>query len=507
MKIRSLMLLLAAVAVGVTNVVADITLAPLFRDGAVLQRDQSLTVWGTAAAAEKVEVKFRRQTASVITGADGRWRVTLKAEKASSEPSELVARGANTVVVRDVLVGDVWLCSGQSNMAFLVRNSQDAETAIAAADFPFIRQFKVPTVVAEEPADDVGGGWVACSPATVGAFSAVAYFFARDLHQTLQVPIGNVNSSGGGTQIEGRISEPVLRADPSAKEIFARRQERLAEHWAKVAEHAAEVAKREGNKQADKLTGKSVTRGAPARPEGPGSRWMPGGLYNAMIAPLVPYGLRGALWYQGETNAPRHAEYASLFTAMIKQWRADFGQPLPFYFVQLADYESGAGNKGDVWAYLREAQARALTLPNTGMAVTIDIGDPKDIHPKNKQEVGRRLALHARQQLFGEKVEANGPVFAAAEREGAAMRVRITHAEGLRLQPARTDTRLSFEIAGRNRKFFPASARVEGDSLMVSSDQVPAPAAVRYAWRNSPEARLFNGAGLPAAPFRSDDWE
>jgi sialate O-acetylesterase len=234
---------------------------------------------------------------------------------------------------------------------------------------------------------------------------------------------------------------------------------------------------------------------------------MPGGLYNAMIAPLVPYGLRGALWYQGETNAPRHAEYGSLFTAMIKQWRADFGQPLPFYFVQLADYESGAGNKGDVWAYLREAQARALTLPNTGMAVTIDIGDPKDIHPKNKQEVGRRLALHARQQLFGEKVEANGPVFAAAEREGAAMRVRITHAEGLRLQPARTDTRLSFEIAGRNRKFFPASARVEGDSLMVSSDQVPAPAAVRYAWRNSPEARLFNGAGLPAAPFRSDDWE
>jgi sialate O-acetylesterase len=216
--------------------------------------------------------------------------------------------------------------------------------------------------------------------------------------------------------------------------------------------------------------------------------------------------LRGVLWYQGEANAARHAEYGSLFTAMIQQWRADFGQPLPFYFVQLANFEGGAGNKGDPWAYLREAQAKALALPDTGMAVTIDIGEPKDIHPKNKQEVGRRLALLARKHVFGEAVEVNGPTFASVKREGAAMRVNFTHAGGLKLEPPKTDGRVSFEIAGENRKFVPATARVEGESVVVSAETVAEPVAVRYAWRNSPNARLFNGAGLPAAPFRSDSW-
>jgi sialate O-acetylesterase len=226
-----------------------------------------------------------------------------------------------------------------------------------------------------------------------------------------------------------------------------------------------------------------------------------------MIAPLVPYTMRGVLWYQGEANAARHAEYASLFTGMIKQWRADFGQPLPFYFVQLANFERGAGTTGDEWAFQREAQARALALPNTGMAVTIDVGDPKDSHPRNKQDVGRRLALHARQQIFGEKIETDGPVFADAKRDGAAMRVTFTHGDGLRLAPATTDGRVSFEVAGENRTFVQAQARIEGDALIVSADAVRDPVAVRYAWRNSPDARLFNAAGLPAAPFRSDDWK
>jgi sialate O-acetylesterase len=482
---------------GAATALADITLAPLFRDGAVLQRDQPLIVWGRAAAAEKVAVKFRNQSVSIITGADGRWRVSLKPEKASDVPSELVATGANKVVVRDVLVGDVWLCSGQSNMAFQLRNAQGAEQAIAAADFPLIRQFKVPNVVAEKPADAVEGGWVACSPATAATFSAVAYFFARDLHQKLNVPIGLVNSSWGGTQIESWLSEPALRNDPATKEIYARWQELLDAYPSKLAEWEAG--------KAAQATGKGKSRAA-KKPDGPGSRWRPAGIYNAMIAPLVPYGLRGALWYQGEANASRHAQYASLFTRMIKQWRDDFGQPLPFYFVQLANFESGGGNKGNAWAYLREAQASALTLAKTGMAVTIDIGDPKDIHPKNKEEVGRRLALHARKQLFGESVETDGPVFASAKRDGAAMRVSFTHAAGLRLQPARSDDRISFEIAGEDRKFVPASARVEGDTVVVTSDRVSVPVAVRYAWRNSPDARLFNAAGLPAAPFRSDDW-
>jgi sialate O-acetylesterase len=226
-----------------------------------------------------------------------------------------------------------------------------------------------------------------------------------------------------------------------------------------------------------------------------------------MIAPLVPYAMRGVIWYQGETNAGRHAEYASLFTAMIKQWRTDFAQPLPFYFVQLANFESAAGNRGEGWAFQREAQARVLKLPATGMAVTIDIGDPKDVHPKNKQEVGRRLALHVRKQLFGEKIETDGPVFVSARREGTAMRVLFSHATGLRLEPAKKDGRISFEVAGEDQVFVPAEARLDGQALLVSSPSVAVPVAVRYAWRNSPDARIFNRAGLPAAPFRSDKWK
>jgi len=507
MKLRSPFLLCAALALlSAASALADITLAPLFRDGAVLQRDQPLVVWGRAAAAEKVEVRFRGQAASAITGADGRWRVTLTAEKASSVPSELVAKGANTVVVKDVLVGEVWLCSGQSNMAMLVRSSNDADREMAAANFPQIRQFKVPMVASARKTEDVAGGWVACSPASAGNFSAAAYYFARDLHKRLGVPIGIVNSSWGGTQIEAWISEETLKEAPFAKDIFSRWESRLAEYPAAVAAYEKSQAKGESDRVKAQASGKAAKKGKARPPEGPGSRWIPGGLYNAMIAPLVPYAFRGVLWYQGEANAARHAEYPWLFSAMIKQWRADFCQPLPFYFVQLANFESGAGNRGDVWAHLREAQSRALTLPNTGMAVTIDIGEPKDIHPKNKQEVGRRLALLARRHLFGERIEAEGPVFAAAKPEGGAMRVTFSRSGALKLEPSRSDGRMSFEVAGADKVFVPAEAKLDGRTLLVSAESVPNPVAVRYAWRNSPEARLFSAGGLPAAPFRSDKW-
>ncbi len=491
---------------------ADITLAPLFRDGAVLQRDQPIVVWGEAAAAEKVEVTFRRQQATVITRADGRWRVTLRPEPASPVPSELTASGANTVTVREVLVGDVWLCSGQSNMAFLVRNALDAEREIAAAKFPLIRQFKVPTTVADRPAAEVGGSWVACAPETVGAFSAVAYYFARELHRKSGVPVGLVNAAWGGTQIEGWLSEATLRADPAWREIQARWEKTLADHPAALKAYESQLAKWNEDAAAAKAAGRAFARTKPRTPEGPGSRWQPAAIYNGMIAPLVPYGLRGVIWYQGETNATRPAEYASLFTSLIQQWRAEFpappsGQPLPFYFVQLANFEAQAGNRGDTWAFLREAQARALRLPATGMAVTIDIGDPKDIHPRNKQEVGRRLALHARKHVYGERVDADGPTFVGAKRDGAAMRVTLSRAAGLRLEPAKADGRVSFEVAGEDQVFVPAEARIDGTALLVSAPSVPAPVAVRYAWRNSPDARLFNRAGLPAAPFRSDKWK
>jgi len=507
MKFRTPFRLSAALALlSAASAWADITLAPLFRDGAVLQRDQPLVVWGRAAAAEKVEVKFRGQAASAITGADGRWRVTLTPEKASAVPSELLAVGANTVVVRDVLVGEVWLCSGQSNMAMAVRSSNDADREIAAASFPQIRQFRVPNVAAARRVEDITGSWVACSPATAGNFSAVAYYFARDLHKRLGVPVGIVNSSWGGTQLEAWMSEETLKESPFAKEIFARWESRLQGYPSAVAAYEKTQAKWESDRASAQAAGQAFNRKKGVAPEGPGSRWIPGGLYNAMIAPLVPYAFGGVLWYQGEANAARHAEYGSLFKAMIKQWRADFCQPLPFYFVQLPNYEMNAGNKGDVWAFQREAQAQALTLPNTGMAVTIDAGDAKDLHPKNKQEVGRRLALLARRHLFGERVEAEGPVFAAAKPEGGAMRVSFARSAVLKLEPSRGDGRLSFEVAGADKVFVPAEAKLDGRTLLVSAEAVPNPVAVRYAWRNSPEARLFSAGSLPAAPFRSDKW-
>ena len=502
MTLRPL-LLLVGLAAASSPLLADITLAPLFRDGAVLQRDQPIVVWGRAAAAERVEVRFNRQVESVIASADGKWRVTLKPEKASAVGAELVAAGANTVRVRDVLVGEVWLCSGQSNMAFLVRNSTNAEAEIAAADFPLIRHYKVPNVTADQPQFDVQAAWVAASPATVGSFSAVAYFFARDLHEKLRVPIGLVNSSWGGTQIESWMSDAALRASAAGPAVFARWEAELAELPQKMQAHEVALQKWQGEAEKGK-SGKA--RKKPAPPEGRGSRRQPASLYNAMIAPLVPYAMRGALWYQGEANAARHAEYGVLFPDLIKQWRADFGQPLPFYFVQLANYEGGNVGRGDGWAFQREAQAKARALPATGMAVTIDIGDPRDIHPRNKQDVGRRLALHARKQVYGEQIETDGPVFSSARREGSAMRVTFSHASGLRVKRATEPTRVAFQVAGADRKFVPAEAEVDGECLVVSSPAVPEPVAVRYAWSNAPEARLFNGAGLPAAPFRSDTW-
>jgi sialate O-acetylesterase len=486
-----------------TSAFAAVTLAPLFRDGAVLQQGQPLAVWGRANPGENVQVVFRDQRATTAASADGRWRVTLPSQGVLREPAELVVTGTNTVRVRDVLVGDVWLCSGQSNMAWLVRNSDGAEQETTAARFPLIREFSVPRVVAEERADDVGGEWKRCTPDTVGDFSAVAYYFARDLHQRFGVPIGIVNSSWGGTQIEGWISEPVLRLNPAAQEIYARWEERLANFPRMQAAHQETLAKL----QEEEAAGKGAARRRPVAPEGPGSRWMPGGMFNAMIAPLVPYGFRGALWYQGENNAARHGEYAALFRDLIQNWRTEFGQPLPFYFVQLANFEARGGNTGDVWAYLREAQASALALPMTGMATTIDIGNPTDIHPRNKQEVGRRLALHARKQLYRENIESDGPVFWSARPAGAAMRVTLSNAAGLRLDPAQDDGRVSFEVAGADRIFVAATAEIDGTTLLVSAPTVPEPVAVRYAWRNSPDARLFNSDDLPAAPFRSDRWE
>ncbi len=483
---------------------ADVILAPLFQHGAILQRNRPIPVWGQAEPGESIRVTFHGESAETQAGSDGRWRVTLRAQPASAEGAELVVQGRDTVRVRDVLVGDVWLCGGQSNMAFTVYRGLNANAEIGVANFPLIRQFLVPRRVADQPVDDAPGVWQICHPDSVADFSGPGYFFARDLHLRNKVPVGLVNATWGGTQIESWMSETAVRQDPASDLIYQRWKARLEDYPKKRADSDRLQAEWQARADAATAKGQVFVEPVPPAAEGPMSRWMPAGLYNAMIAPLVPMPFRGVIWYQGETNAPRASEYASLFKGLIRQWRADFGADLPFYFVQLANHDRTSDKTKLTWAYLREAQEEALVLPDTGMVVTIDIGDVQDVHPKNKQEVGRRLALIARRQLEGEQVNFSGPVFKSAQREGNAMRVTFEHGGGLNSRGAPI---VGVEVAGPDRKFVPAAARIEGDTLVASAEGVPVPEAVRYAWHNFPEACLFDGGGLPAAPFRSKRWD
>ncbi len=484
---------------------ADVTPAPPFQDHAVLQRDKPLPVWGRADPGERVTVAFKGQSVGTTAGADGHWMVYLEPVEASAEPAELTITGKNTVTIRDVLVGEVWLASGQSNMEWPVARSADAEKEIAAARFPLIREFNAARTSVMEPAHTVAGAWKICSPESAGDFSAVAYHFARSLHRRLGVPVGIVNSTWGGTAIEAWLDRFTLQGTAAWPAVDARWQESLAEFEERKVNHPLEMAAWREAEEKARTAGTPNPLPWPRAPVGPGTPYAPAGLFNGMIAPLQPFALRGVIWYQGESNWRRPDEYAGLFPAMIRAWRAHWNDDrLPFLFVQLAGYQVPDDPSGRGWAWLREAQAAALALPATGMAVAIDIGEPKDIHPRNKQEVGRRLALLARTGVYELPGDAHGPVFASVQREGAALRVRFRHvADGL---TAEKKPPQALEVAGADRKFYPATGRIERDTLVVSAPEVREPVAVRYAWSNHPEANLFGGNGLPVAPFRSDAW-
>ena len=498
---------------------ATVSLAPLFRDHAVLQRDKPVPVWGAAAPGEHVAVSFRGDKAEATAGADGRWAVRLDPLAASADPADLVASGGNVVVIHDVLVGEVWLCSGQSNMQFTVWDTTgtvfrvvNGEKEVAAGNHPLIRQFGVSRVESDKPLDKAEGSWAACTPATVGHFTAVGYFFARDLQQKLGVPIGIINCSWGGSAIEPWLSHETLAGDVRLAYVEQRWRKEVADYPLKAARIQALTQAWLSTSSQARMTSPQaykdfVTRFPEPKPVPMPDKpypTAPSKIYNGMLHPLIPYALRGVLWYQGESNAGRPREYRLLFETLIESWRAEFGQgDFPFYWVQLANFNGGDGRATN-WAALREAQAEALSLPNTGMAVTIDIGDAKDIHPRNKQEVGRRLALLAKAGTYGFTEDFSGPVFAGAERSGAGMIVSFRFAGGG--LTAGGKPLQSFELAGDDRKFHAASASIEGEKVLVSSPEVPNPVAVRYAWRNAPEANLYNGAGLPAAPFRSDRW-
>ncbi len=484
---------------------ADVMLAPAFTDHAVLQRDLPVPVWGRGTTGETITVTFRGQKHQATVGADGRWSVRLAPMPAETEGAELsIGSGQKTVVLRDVVVGEVWLASGQSNMEWPLNQARQGKEVVASANSPLIRHVKIEHSPSDLPADAAKtSGWQTATPETAGGFSAVAYFFARELSQKLKVPVGIIHSSWGGTPIESWIAEPALRVTKAWPRFDAEWQAALKVFPQKQAEYPAlDAAWRKADDE-HRATGKPNSLPWPHPPVGPGSAYAPGALYNGMIAPLAPYALRGVLWYQGESNVGRAGEYAELFPTMIRDWRKSWGQgDFPFLFVQLPNYADGepAGRK---WAELREAQNAALTLPNTGVAITIDVGEPNNLHPTDKQPVGERLARVAEANAYHLPGEGTGPVFQSAARDGPAMRATFTHAEGLvlRVPPAS-----GFELAGADKVFHAAIAQIHGRTVVVSAAEVREPVALRYAWTNSPIVSLYNGAGLPAAPFRTDDW-
>ncbi len=490
---------------------ANVVLAPIFTDGAVLQRDKPVPVWGTADAGEKVTVTFAGQSLSTTADNNGKWRVDLSTLAASAEGRPLTVQGNNEITLNDVIVGEVWLASGQSNMEWRVNNSDYGKYEMAFAHNPLIRHYGTKKKTSSTPIATAEGKWVRTTPETVGNFTAVGYYFAADLYRSLGVPVGIINSSWGGTRIEAWMDAAAAdkTKGPAFAEIHTRWDKSIADYPAAKTRYEENLKNWEAKRDAAKAEGKPFTDRRPSAPAGaPGNPSEPSCLYNGMIAPHVPYALRGFIWYQGCSNTGRAHEYRDFQTAMITGWRQQFGQgDIPFYWAQLANYR-GQGPDKIEYANLRGAQTETLALSNTGQAVIIDIGNVTDIHPRNKHDVGRRLALVALKRTYGKTgLVDSGPVFDTAIREGSAMRVSFKPADiESPLTSPRALTPPGFELAGADKVFYPATAKIDGQTVVVTSDKVPDPVAVRYAWRNAPEAGLFNRDGLPACPFRSDDW-
>ncbi len=621
---------------------ANVKLPQLFNDGMVLQRNKSIPVWGWASANEKVEIHFKKQIVKTKADKDGKWTVNLKAEKAGG-PFELVVKGNNTITLKNVLVGEVWICSGQSNMEFTVKQAMNAEQEINNADFPLIRQFLVEKEVSSTPKEDLKSAkWEVCNTSTVGGFTAVGYFFAKKLYNELKIPIGIINSSWGGTCSETWTSREAFEKSDEFKDIIARvpkaDMDSLAENQrktiidrveniqgSKIKVHAdsqfrdpafddsnwpkMQIPSLWENQQLPNLDGvvwmrKSVIiskadAGKEARIElakiddqdvtyingveigttnkydekrvykvpagvlkegnnviavkvmdysGGGGIWgdeadlkltlqntviplsgawkfnvieiktgispndYPSLLYNAMINPLVPYAFQGVLWYQGEANVNRAEQYKKAFPLMIKDWRTRWNQgDFPFYFVQLSTFNEFGGNStiGSKWAELREAQTYTLqTVANTGMAVTTDVGNAKDIHPINKQDVGKRLAAIALNKVYDKKVVFSGPTYKSQEIKENEMILTFDNIGSGLSKSDKNEILKGFEIAGADKVFHYAKAIIKNNNIILSSEKVPNPVAVRYGWADDDtEINLFNKEGFPASPFRTDNWD
>ncbi len=498
--------LMALLLVAVPLPAADLKVAAVFSDHMVLQRDKPVPVWGWAKPGEKITVDFAGQKQTGTANDKGLWMIKLNALTVSAESRELVVRSDADqagIKISDVLVGEVWLGSGQSNMAMQVSRCNDFEAEKAAADLPLVRMFKENSTASAKLNPDAKGSWAVTSAKTVGDFSATLYFFGRAIHKELKIPVGLINSSVGGTPIESWIAAETQSRVPALKQAHEAEvkfynsvdEEKLKANYAKA------LAK--WNDQAAKA--KAEGKPAPRKPQDPlanrARRGAPGGLFNGKIHPLIPYAIRGVLWYQGEANSAdtKAALYEHQLATLVRDWRSRWGEELPFAWVQLPNFN----RPGEGWSVVREGMLKTLQLPKTGMAITLDIGDPKDIHPKNKQDVGQRLALWALGTVYGKTdVATSGPLPDKHTVRGSEIVVSFTHADGG--LKAKGDLK-EFEIAGEDGKWVSADARIDGETVVVSSSDVKKPVAVRYAWTANPTACLFNGRGLPASPFRTTE--
>jgi sialate O-acetylesterase len=503
-------------AVAAAPALADVRLPALFTDHMVLQQGQKNRVWGTADAGEDIIVTIGNQRHTATADNKGKWQVTLEALQVlgpDALPYTLSITGKNKLAVEDVLVGEVWICSGQSNMQWEVKQANDGDLEAKTAKYPKIRLISVPQVGTQEPQDDFKGKWEVCTPETAASFSAVGYFFGRQLHQTLDIPIGLIDDAWGGSACEAWVRRDLLEQDSKYAKLMADWEQREKNFDAEKMKAANE--KQQADYREAVANAKAEGKPTPPQPRPQSNPLIgnarPGNIYNGVLKPTIGYGIRGVIWYQGESNAGRAYQYRDLFPLMIRSWRDEWNVgDFSFYWVQLADFmQEKAEPAESTWAELREAQTMTMAkLPNTGEAVIIDLGEARDIHPRNKQDVAKRLARWALARDYGlSNIQYHSPQYKSMEKQGNKVVLSFDHIGG-GLYTFDTTSPVGFAIAGDDKEFVWADAKLVGnDKIEVSSDKVQDPVAVRYAWADNPVCNVYSREGLPLTPFRTDDFK
>jgi sialate O-acetylesterase len=490
----------------------NLILPSIFSDNIVLQREAPIPIWGKASPSQIVLVIFKSQKKFVTADNKGNWILRLSPEKAGG-PYNITIIAHDTIIIKNVLIGDIWVASGQSNMEMPIAPNkyftgiQNYKEEVSTANDSLLRIFSVEkNSVVEKPQTQMKGQWLTDNPANAGKFSAVSYFFGKNIRKSLKIPIGIIHSSWGASTAQAWTSAKVLSSDPDFQKLVTDWKKLDNEYLAKVATYkkdSADCAKKIQNGDTNLL--KSLSK-APQYPILLQKR--PSTLYNGMLFPLIPYAIKGVIWYQGEGNESNPKLYDKLFPAMITNWRNDWGQgDFPFLFVQLAGFKKLQTEPSEEgWARLREAQTKALKLPNTGMITAVDIGDEKDVHPKNKQDVGYRLAQCALGKVYKRKTVYSGPTYYKMQIKGNEIYLYFRNTNG-GLMVSNSNIINGFAIAGQDKKFVWANARIQGNKVTISNDSIKTPVAIRYNWANNPIGNLYNRAGFPTMPFRTDDWE